>query len=732
MDAFAAVQLRKKQKAEEAAKKLEEEKLKKLSQLTLSLEDHKKLNKLHGYPDPPTKVFAVSKDKSAGVWWSYDGSVEEIVGWEVIRYRKIRNIGTKSTNKEEEWQFKGETRFEKLNRFQVLVEELSNDWEYRFAVRAVNKKGPSVDSAFSNTIFVETPLPNGWFRFYDVKAKRFYYASIKTNRSSWSRPETDPYFLDDSIYCNFTDLEIKNLKSLFVEDIEHFRHVTPEQFLDILSEVGEISSKKFVLKLFKGYAADPFHVTTWTEFMNIMNHIKTKKLNRLDIKRFNPFRWIWDHITMFRHRQDIKILMGTNKDKLGLWVIEHNPFAGRDFYRHLQTQQCTWSMPDDVRFYLPPKLERKLLTRFTYGDIEEFKQYFSMLDVDNSGDLSEKEIKLLLNLLEIEINDDKLLKLMKTIDINGNGTIEFDEFCWMMLELSGNNMNNNTNNMNRTKGFLPLFSQASEKLYQHDTQIYSDDNFGVKLNFSKISNAMGQLKTKNNSTLKTFANSLFVSKNKLEVSSSLPIENIVPLPNENEVTNVSPSNNIPLNVTTTNDTFDTVSLLSNQSPISGKKYQKPMNSFLKSNKVAVTNIGEEQESVPGPPPDSASPSPDQSLRKRPANRKVSFHSATPLNLKSGESSRISSPKNSPHSSPTLKSSLKKPSVSLKKESSFKSVSSLGDSDDEDDDDDEYEGDEKSKSTGSILNLFRGNSYKEEIKDKHPPYCMCGCRNSFKR
>jgi len=41
---------------------------------------------------------------------------------------------------------------------------------------------------------------------------------------------------------------------------------------------------------------------------------------------------------------------------------------------------------------------------FDYGDIEEFQQYFALLDVDSSGDLSKSEIKLLLKSLGIEVS----------------------------------------------------------------------------------------------------------------------------------------------------------------------------------------------------------------------------------------------------------------------------------------------------------------------------------------
>ena len=42
---------------------------------------------------------------------------------------------------------------------------------------------------------------------------------------------------------------------------------------------------------------------------------------------------------------------------------------------------------------------------FTYGQLDEFQQYFSLLDVDSSGDLSEKEIRVLLTALEIEVEN---------------------------------------------------------------------------------------------------------------------------------------------------------------------------------------------------------------------------------------------------------------------------------------------------------------------------------------
>ena len=129
-------------------------------------------------------------------------------------------------------------------------------------------------------------------------------------------------------------------------------------------------------------------------------------------------------------------LLAESENKYGHWTVEYSSIAEREFYRNKVTKQVMWDMPDEIRFFLPAKLETRLMKVFDYGHIETFKQYYSMLDVDNSGDLSDQEIKRLLNALGVNITEAGLQQLVKTVDLNGNGTIEFDEFCWMMYEMS--------------------------------------------------------------------------------------------------------------------------------------------------------------------------------------------------------------------------------------------------------------------------------------------------------
>ena len=63
---------------------------------------------------------------------------------------------------------------------------------------------------------VEAVLPPGWFRFWDDQVLRFFYSNIKTQQSSWTRPELDKWFLDESVVLVFNKEEIEHLKELYV------------------------------------------------------------------------------------------------------------------------------------------------------------------------------------------------------------------------------------------------------------------------------------------------------------------------------------------------------------------------------------------------------------------------------------------------------------------------------------------------------------------------------------
>jgi hypothetical protein len=121
-----------------------------------SAKERLELNRTLGFADPPAQVFALGKDECAAVWWSVIED-ESITSWEVHRYRK-----DKTKPHLDIWHYKGVTAFPHMMKNQTVVNNLANDYEYRFTVKSVNSKGSGVESMPSNPVMVEKPLPMGW------------------------------------------------------------------------------------------------------------------------------------------------------------------------------------------------------------------------------------------------------------------------------------------------------------------------------------------------------------------------------------------------------------------------------------------------------------------------------------------------------------------------------------------------------------------------------------------
>lgn len=464
MEAFAAHQSAKRKRAESIAAA---ESAKLASAKRRSREEEIKFSVALGFLPPPTHVFAAGKDESAAVWWMVDGlNLEGKVGWEVHRYRRDASL---DRDDPAAWQYKGLHAYTDLPMLQVNITELTNNYEYRFTVKTVNEKGAGLESPPSNPVMVESPLPGGWYRFKDGATGRYYYASVKTNRSSWTRPELHPYFVDDSLFVHFQPHEIDHLRELFDEDMAHFQYVSFAQFMDGLRECGERCPGKMIKRLFKAYADDTNKLSSWTQYMEIMAHIKR-------IREDPPS--ILGSIMEFFARQRVQRILKPNRDKLGRWKMEYSELAARFYYLHSDSGEISWLMPDDVKFYIPLPLLNKLLKVFDINDIEEFKQYFSSLDIDCSGDLSDKEIKLLLDMMGIPVTPNSLAKLIKAIDINRNGTVEFDEFCWMMYELRRNERSRGAANPTAALSFGSRNTQIMPDDDEEDSDREDNDDNG--------------------------------------------------------------------------------------------------------------------------------------------------------------------------------------------------------------------------------------------------------------
>lgn len=265
MEAFARRQLEKKQ-----SQKLINLVVESPKKAFSTPEDIESFNISVGLPRRPKAIHALGKNESAAIWWEWTHSLEGILGWEILRYRKHAR-----SPYDGEWQYKGSLVIKKPDQSRTIIDELSNDSYYRFTIKAINSKGSSSESEPSNEIIVEQPLPSGWFRFIDPHTQHFYFANLKTKQSSWLRPEVDPYFLDESIVLNFNKRELEFLKSLYIEDIHHFGKINAETFYDALHEVGDSVPKSRLLRYFRAYGnSEGEALVSWQEFMNVMNAVK--------------------------------------------------------------------------------------------------------------------------------------------------------------------------------------------------------------------------------------------------------------------------------------------------------------------------------------------------------------------------------------------------------------------------------------------------------------------------
>jgi Ca2+-binding EF-hand superfamily protein len=73
-------------------------------------------------------------------------------------------------------------------------------------------------------------------------------------------------------------------------------------------------------------------------------------------------------------------------------------------------------------------LKRKRPVDFDQSQLRKLKKYFDQMDTDLSGEIDLKEIELPLISMNIYHTQEEVEEAFKTMDLDGNGTLEFDEF----------------------------------------------------------------------------------------------------------------------------------------------------------------------------------------------------------------------------------------------------------------------------------------------------------------
>eukprot|EP01042_Synura_sphagnicola_P001572 gene1573-biopygen1696 len=119
---------------------------------------------------------------------------------------------------------------------------------------------------------------------------------------------------------------------------------------DILNSLGEVVAPGKVLSLVRGVTNDQFHISTFPQFIRIIDYIKRNN-NRSILKSGNT-----------KFGPGVAPL--TARPKISR-RLEYDLVMERYFFRDTVTDRVSWDVPEAVRLYLPPAMEEKVTRPFS-------------------------------------------------------------------------------------------------------------------------------------------------------------------------------------------------------------------------------------------------------------------------------------------------------------------------------------------------------------------------------
>ena len=78
-------------------------------------------------------------------------------------------------------------------------------------------------------------------------------------------------------------------------------------------------------------------------------------------------------------------------------------------------------------------LERRIYEEMTQEKKDEYKEIFAIFDSDGSGSIQHEEIADVMRTLGQNPTDEEVDEMVKKIDVDGNGEVEFEEFLILMI-----------------------------------------------------------------------------------------------------------------------------------------------------------------------------------------------------------------------------------------------------------------------------------------------------------
>ena len=75
-----------------------------------------------------------------------------------------------------------------------------------------------------------------------------------------------------------------------------------------------------------------------------------------------------------------------------------------------------------------------MVENLTEETINQFRYFFDLFDKDSSGSITTKELGTIMRNLGQNPSEEELKQMIREVDLNGDGTIDFKEFLCLMLK----------------------------------------------------------------------------------------------------------------------------------------------------------------------------------------------------------------------------------------------------------------------------------------------------------
>ena len=335
-------------------------------------------------PFAPATCDARAGDRKATVWWSKSEDNPEldcrVSHYIVYKYRLDGG----------EWDNKGSIGEVEVPITSLTVEFLTNEKTYRFSVVAACEDGKYVSphSVYSPAVTPCIPLPEPWKQHVDAETQKIYYYNPDTKERSWKRPERDVFKVSQEMKEKFSERQMAKYRNQFREvDIDDSGSIDLQE-LKKLFKLNEFKLSKTALKkLMKEMDVDNDGSIDFNEYVTMIHKIKSgsaaswgflglgEKLASSKAKK--------KQVVEAKHK---KVMEG--KKRMGNWVVKRDENTNRDYYFNRETKESSWSLPEEVLWYMSDNMKNK----YSCDLVEGFKEMFLRYDKDASGYMDVDEL----------------------------------------------------------------------------------------------------------------------------------------------------------------------------------------------------------------------------------------------------------------------------------------------------------------------------------------------------